>query len=153
MLELVNLLSFNPNRVAAIKNFEEYFFEKRPRLAPEFIQVIALLSFRYRARTRRVATRISPHCYRCCFEGKKTTTRKDCCKHAGLFSATAGLPAGLDICTFFRTSVQHWFCLHHFVGRPWVCFAAYLMLRKTKMLKFFWYSTLSPYIKLLHTMK
>lgn len=40
VLELINLLKYHPNKVAAIKNFEEYFFQTRPRLSNEFIQML-----------------------------------------------------------------------------------------------------------------
>jgi hypothetical protein len=40
ILELLNLLRFHPNKVTAIKNFEEWFFESRPRLSPEFTKLL-----------------------------------------------------------------------------------------------------------------
>jgi len=42
VFELINLLELHPNRVSAIKSFEDYFFGNRPRLAPEYIRQLFL---------------------------------------------------------------------------------------------------------------
>lgn len=40
ILELMNLLRFHPNKVTAIKSFEEWFFDNRPRLTTEYIRML-----------------------------------------------------------------------------------------------------------------
>lgn len=40
ILDLINLLKYHPNKVSAIKNFEDWFFENRPRLNQEFIRLL-----------------------------------------------------------------------------------------------------------------
>ena len=40
ILELIASLKFHPNKVAAIKSFEDYFFDQRPRLTSELIRLL-----------------------------------------------------------------------------------------------------------------
>jgi len=40
ILELLNLLRFHPNKVAALKSFEDWFFETRPRLAADYVRML-----------------------------------------------------------------------------------------------------------------
>jgi hypothetical protein len=40
ILELIQLLKFHPTKVTAINTFEEWFFDTRPRLSPEFIKLL-----------------------------------------------------------------------------------------------------------------
>lgn len=40
ILELLNLLRFHPNKVTALKSFEEWFFDNRPRLSTEYIRLL-----------------------------------------------------------------------------------------------------------------
>lgn len=40
VLELNNLLKYHPNKVAAVKSFEQYFFENRPRFSAEYIRLL-----------------------------------------------------------------------------------------------------------------
>jgi len=40
VLELTSLLKRSPNKVAAIRDFEEYFFEQRPRLSNDYVRLL-----------------------------------------------------------------------------------------------------------------
>jgi len=42
ILDLLNLLKYHPNKVAALKSFEEWFFEERPRLSSECIRMLLM---------------------------------------------------------------------------------------------------------------